>query len=390
MLGREQPWCRREATPGLVGGGTPRDGEVVLSLGRLQELGEVDRAASQVTAGAGVTLERLQQHAAAAGLDFPLDHGARSAATIGGTVATDAGGHLAFRYGTIRALTAGLEAVLPDGRVITRLGGLLKDNAGLDLPSLLIGSEGILAVITRARLRLIPARQRRATALFAVADLEAGLAVLDRLRRSAPSLEALDYFEQSGLRRVCEHLGVSPPFERPYPVYLVAECAADTDPSEQFLAVDDLIEESAIATDQVGRQALWSFREAHNETVRSLGVPLKLDVSVPVGAVPDFERHVRVLVEAVTDAELILYGHLGDGNVHVNVLGAGEAAETLEDLILNAAASHGGSISAEHGVGVAKTRWLGLCRSEAEISVMRDVKNAFDPGGVLNPGRVLS
>jgi FAD/FMN-containing dehydrogenase len=375
---------------GMVGGGTPRDGEVVLSLGRLQALGEIDRAASQVTVGAGVTLERLQLQAAAGGLDFPLDHGARSAATVGGMVATDAGGHLALRYGTMRALTAGVEAVLIDGRIVTRLGGLLKDNAGLDLPELLIGSEGILAVITRARLRLVPARRRRATALFAVADLDTALAVLDRLRAATPSLEALDYFEETGLRRVCERLGLAPPFSRSHPVYLVAECAADVDPSEQLLAAADIVEESAIATDAAARKALWRFREAHNETVRSLGVPLKLDVSVPVGAVPVFERDVRTLVEDVEpDAELILYGHLGDGNVHVNVIGAGEAADTLEDLILRAAADRGGSISAEHGVGLAKSSWLDLCRSETEISLMRDIKRVFDPGGILSPGRVL-
>ncbi len=375
---------------GMVGGGTPRDGEVVLSLGRLLELGEIDRAASQVTVGAGVTLERLQRHAAAAGFDFPLDHGARSAATVGGMVATDAGGHLALRYGTMRALTAGVEAVLPDGRVVTRLGGLLKDNAGLDLPSLLVGSEGILAVITRARVRLVPARRHRATALFAVPDLDAALAALERLRAEAPSLEALDYFEEGGLRRVCERLGVLPPFPRWYPVYLVAECADNADPSAQFLSVAELVEESAIATDDVGRKALWRFREAHNETVRSLGVPLKLDVSVPIGALAAFERDVRGLVADLEGgAELILYGHLGDGNVHVNVIGAGESADVLEDLILRAAADRGGSISAEHGVGLAKTRWLGLCRSDTEISLMREIKGVFDPGGTLNPGRVL-
>jgi FAD/FMN-containing dehydrogenase len=375
---------------GLVGGGTPRDGEVVLSLGRLQELGEIDRNASQVTVGAGVTLERLQQHAAAEGLDFPLDHGARSAATVGGMVATDAGGHLAFRYGTMRALTAGVEAVLPDGRVASRLGGLLKDNAGLDLPSLLVGSEGILAVITQARLRLVPMRPRRATALFAVADLEAGLAVLDCLRVAAPSLEALDYFEETGLRRVCERLGLEPPFAQWYPVYLVAECAAEADPSEELLAAAGLVEDSALVTDESGRRALWRYREVHNETIRSLGVPLKLDVSVPVGAVPAFEREVRVLVgSAAPNAELILYGHLGDGNVHVNVIGAGEATDELEDLILRAVAARGGSISAEHGVGLTKARWLALCRSETEIALMRDLKIVFDPGGILNPGRVL-
>jgi FAD/FMN-containing dehydrogenase len=375
---------------GLVGGGTPRDGEVVLSLARLQALEAVDRASAQVTAGAGVTLERLQQHARSHGLDFPIDHGARSSATIGGMIATNAGGPLAYRYGTMRSLTAGLEAVVPDGRVVDRLSGLLKDNAGLGLPGLLVGSEGILAVVTRARLRLVPARRRRATALFAVESMEGALGVLDRLRTAAPSLEALDYFEAAGLAHVCARLAIEPPFDRSYPVYLVAECAGESDTSEELLAAVDLVADSALAVDEPGRVALWRYRELHNETIRSLGVPLKVDVSVPIDAIPGFEVRLNALVEDhAPGSELILYGHLGDGNVHVNVLGAGDRSEQLEEQVLRLTAELGGSISAEHGVGLAKAHWLELSRSPGEISLMRGVKRAFDPGGVLSPGRVL-
>lgn len=375
---------------GMVGGGTPREGEVVLSLGRLQELEPVDTAAAQVTAGAGVTLERLQRHARAAGLDFPVDHGARSAATIGGMVATNAGGSLAVRYGTMRAQVAGLEAVLPGGEIVTRLAGLLKDNAGLDLPGLLVGSEGILAVVTRARLRLVPRRARRVTALLGLESMEEALVVLGRLRAAVPSLEAADYFQQTGLQLVRERLGVAAPFPQDYPVYLVVDCAADRDPSEELAAVAELVPASAFAADEAGRRALWLYREAHNETLRALGLPLKLDVSVPVPAIAVFERELRALLERlVPRATLVFYGHLGDGNAHVNILDTEPRTDEVEEAVLRLVAELGGSISAEHGVGVAKAHRLGLCRSEAEIALMERLKRAFDPAGMLSPGRML-
>jgi FAD/FMN-containing dehydrogenase len=340
--------------------------------------------------GAGVTLERLQQHVRGQELDFPVDHAARGSATIGGMVATNAGGHLAARYGSMRSQVVGLEAVLPDGRMVTRLSGLLKDNAGFDLPGLLVGSEGVLAVVTRVRLRLIPRLRRRATALLGLAGIEQALAVLERLRATAPSLEAVDYFEAEGLRRVCAHRGLAQPFADEYPVYLVVECADQSDPSGELAGAVELVEDSAVAVDEAGRAALWLYREAHNETIRSLGVPLKLDVSVPVAAIPAFHHEVRELVEGLAPgAEPILYGHLGDGNVHVNILGVERVRDKVEGAVLALAAANGGSISAEHGIGRAKARWLGLCRSDSEIAIMRELKGVFDPQGILNKGRVL-
>jgi FAD/FMN-containing dehydrogenase len=375
---------------GMVGGGTPRDGEVVVSMTRFRAADAVDRTAAQVTVGAGVTLEELQQLVRSDGLDFPIDHGARSAATIGGMTATNAGGHLAVRYGTMREQVAGVEAVLADGSTITRLGGLLKDNAGFDLRGLLVGSEGVLAVITHVRLKLIPSRARRTTALFGVSGMEDALRVLERLRSDAPSLEAIDFFQAAGLRHVCRRLGIPPPFADDSPVYVIADCAADADPTEELAAAADLVEDSAVVVDDAARRELWTYRDALNETVRSLGVPLKLDVSVPVGATARFEHALNTLVAgSAPDAELILWGHLGDGNMHVNIVGAGGAAEELEEAVLRLVASFGGSISAEHGVGQAKARWLSLSRSEAELSAMRAVKAAFDPEGILGRGRVL-
>jgi FAD/FMN-containing dehydrogenase len=376
---------------GMVGGGTPRDGEVVLSMGRFQTIEPLEPSAAQVTVGAGVTLERLQQMARAKGLDFAIDHGARSAATIGGMTATNAGGHLAVRYGTMREQVVGIEAVLPDGRTISHLSGLLKDNAGFDLAGLLVGSEGTLAAITRVRLKLIPSRAHRATALFGVAGMEEALRVLERLRAQASSLEAIDFFQARGLRHVCRRLDLPPPFPADYPVYLLVETAADTDPTDELAAAADLVEDSAVAVDERARGELWAYRDAHNETVRSLGVPLKLDVSVPPAASPSFEQALRELLAArAPAAELILWGHLGDGNMHVNIVGAGGDSDEVEEAVLRLVATSGGSISAEHGVGQAKARWLHLCRSDAELSVMRAVKAAFDPNAILGRGRVLA
>ncbi len=378
---------------GLVGGGVPRGGELVVWLGRLTRLGEVDRAAAQVVVGAGVTLEQLQQHARRAGLDVGVDFGARSAATIGGMVATNAGGGLAMRYGTMRAQVAGVEAVLADGTIVRRLSGLLKDNAGYDLPALLVGSEGTLAIVTQVAVRLVPAHRHRVAALFGLAGLDDGLALLTRLRERVGSLVAADFFDATGTARVCAHRRLRAPFERDWPLYLIAECAADRDPTEELAeAVEAAAVELdvAVADDTAGRERLWAYRELQNEAVAAGGVPHKLDVSVPIADVPRFAAEVRARVAAVDPAaETILYGHLGDGNVHVNVLGPAPDDERVDEAVLRLVADHGGSISAEHGVGVAKRDHLHLSRGPGEIAAMRRLKAALDPAGILNPGCVL-
>jgi FAD/FMN-containing dehydrogenase len=380
---------------GLVGGGVPRatGGEVVLSLGRLNHLEEVDRAAGQVVAGAGVTLEELQRHARAAGFDVGIDLAARSAATIGGMVATNAGGGLAMRYGTMRAQVAGLEAVLTDGTVVGRIAGLLKDNAGYDLSALLIGSVGTLAVVTRVNVRLVPAHRHRVAALFGLDSMDDALALTTRLRDAVPSLVAADFFEAGGLARVLAHRGLPAPFAQERAVYVVAECAADRDPTEELAeAVEQLkaVEDVAVADDTSGRAALWAYRELQNEATGAGGVPHKLDVSVRIADLPRFCAAVRATISAVDPAaETTLYGHLADGNVHVNVLGPAPDDPRVDDAVLELVAAFGGSISAEHGVGLAKSRHLHLCRSPGEIAAMRRLKAALDPRGTLNPGRVL-
>ncbi len=379
---------------GMVGAAVPRDGEVVLSLSRLDDLGAVDTLSRQVECGAGVTLERLQQHARGAGLEFPVDFGSRGSATIGGAIATNAGGALAARYGMTRAWVAGVEAVLADGSVVRRLAGLLKDNAGYDLTGLLVGSEGTLGIVTRVRLRLTPLLAARAVGLFALDSIDEAFELLRALSERAPSLQAADYFHREGLDIACAHRGLSPPFPATHDTYVVAECAARSDPTEELAeaaaAVEALIRDAALANDADGRRALWDYREAINESITARGVPHKLDVTVPLAAVPAFEREVRAQVRAGwPEASVFLYGHLGDGNVHVNILGPPPEDEGVDDLVLQLVAGHGGSISAEHGVGLAKARWLGLTRSPEEIAMLRSIKHALDPDGILSPGRLL-
>jgi FAD/FMN-containing dehydrogenase len=378
---------------GLVGASVPRDGEVVLSLTRLDALGDVDPATLEVEAGAGVTLARLQDHARAAGLDAGLDLSARDTATVGGAVATNAGGARALRYGTARARVAGLEAVLAGGGRVKRLGGLLKDNAGYDLPALLVGSEGTLGVITRVHWRLVPRLPARVAALVPLASVEDAAGLLGVLRARLSSLEAAEFFLDDGLDLVLGHLGIASPVPERAPVYVLVECAADHDPTDAL--ADALgragIEDALVADDTASRARLWRLREAHTEAISAVGVPHKIDVGVPLGRLGEFLHRVpRAVAGVAPGARTVLFGHLGDGNVHVNVLGPPPDDDTVEDAVLRLVAACGGTISAEHGVGRAKARWLDLVRTPGELAAMAAIKDALDPDGLLNPGVVLA
>jgi FAD/FMN-containing dehydrogenase len=377
---------------GMVGAGVPRGGEVVLSLRRLQDLGDVDRAGAQVEAGAGVTLAALQQSARATGLDAGLDFAARDSATVGGVVATDAGGMRALRHGTARAHVAGLEAVLADGTIVDRRSALLKDNAGYDLAALLVGSEGTLGVITRVRWRLVPLLRARVAALVTLDSLERAAELLAAVRPRLPALEAADFFLDDGLQLVLDHERLPAPVRRRAPVYVLLECAGRDDPTPELAdALGEAgVDDAVVAADSGERERLWRFRERHPEAIAASGIPHKLDVGVPLARLAEFERRLRADVErADPGARLVLFGHLGDGNMHVNVLGPDPEDGAVDEAVLRLAADCEGTISAEHGVGVAKARWLGLVRSPGELAAMRAVKRALDPDGILNPGAVL-
>jgi FAD/FMN-containing dehydrogenase len=390
---------------GLVGGSVPAgraeggDGNtppVIVSLVRLRRLDPVDRAAAQVTAGAGVTLSALQHHVAASGygLTFGVDLAARDSATVGGMVATNAGGIHFIRYGGMRQQVAGLELVLADGQVVERLQGLAKDNTGYDLLGLITGSEGTLAIVTAARLRLVPSQPFRVTALIGLSDTAAAVELMAALRREVAGLEAAELFYQEGLDLVCQYGGLVSPLAGPRGAYLLVECAGGddgvTDQLAQCLAAAGLEDDTAVATEAAGRQGLWAFRERHTEAVNSVGVPHKLDISLPLGALAAFVPAVHDAVAAVSsEAKVVLWGHAGDGNIHVNVMGPAPDDNAVDDAVLQLVAAMQGSISAEHGIGRAKIRWLHLTRSPADIGAMRAIKDALDPSGVFNPGVML-
>lgn len=385
--------CIQGGNTGLVGASVPVAHAVLLSTARLTSIGTVDPVSAQVTVGAGVTLASLQRTARASGLDVGVDFAARDSCTIGGMVATNAGGERVLRYGTMRAQVLGVEAVLASGAVVSRLTGLPKDNTGYDLGSLLAGSEGTLGVLTRLRLRLVPLVTGRAVALVAVDDTAAAVTLVQTLRDALPSLEAAELFYADGLALVREKARLAAPFAEEHPAYVLVECAQRTDPTEDLLEVLEGcqgVRDATIASDVRGRHALWAYRESHTEAINAAGVPVKLDVAVPLGALADAVADLPAAVAgAAPGARLILFGHVNEGNLHVNVLDAVDVGEQVSDAVLELVASYGGSISAEHGVGRAKRAWLHLSRSAEEIAMMRTIKHALDPLGLLNPGVLL-
>jgi FAD/FMN-containing dehydrogenase len=375
---------------GLVGGGVPRPHSsapvVVLSTRGLVQLGPIDHDAMQVTVEAGVTLAQWRAHARSHGVDVPVDFAARDSATIGGAIATNAGGSRVVRFGTMRSQVAGIEAVTIGGEVIGSLSGLPKETVGPHLPSVLAGSEGTLAVITRARLRLVPLFSHSITALVALTSLNAAVQMLGRVRASLGSLDSVELILPGAMDLVSAHLGRRPPVAAGG-AYVMIECADHMDPSDDLLMLlSDLdgVVDSAVATEGPTRDQLMEFRDRITEAINAAGVPYKLDVAVPV---TDLAHLMEVAHEAATThgGRLIPFGHLAEGNVHLNYLDVKNPAGIAE-RVLTAVAAVGGTISAEHGVGIAKGPWLPLVRTAAELALMEAMRLAWDPQGLLNPG----
>jgi FAD/FMN-containing dehydrogenase len=382
---------------GLVGGSVPIGGNpVVLSTRRLHELAPVDPLSAQVTAGAGVTIAELRAHATAAGLDYGVDLASRDSATVGGTIATNAGGIHTIRYGPTRDQLLGVEAVLADGSAVSRLSGLTADNTGYDLAQLLAGSEGTLAVITAARLRLWPAEPVSLTLLAGVEGIEAAVALYARLRSLNLGLSAAEYLEAVGIELVREVTGLPAPPSPAAPAFLLAEISRpagdEEDISIRMGPVPEL-EKAAVAVDGRARAALWAYRERHTEAISTVGIPHKLDVAIPLGRIAAFRDELGDAVRSAAGpgvpVRIFVFGHIGAGNLHVNVLGPDPSDGAVDEAVMRLAAAHGGTISAEHGIGRAKVPLLHLSRSEQEIAAMRAVKTALDPGGLLNPGVLL-
>jgi FAD/FMN-containing dehydrogenase len=295
-----------------------------------------------------------------------------------------------LRYGDTRAQLLGVEAVLGDGSVVEHLAGLTRDNTGYHLPALLAGSEGTLGIVTRARLRLVPRATHRTVALLAFDTVRHAIGSISALRAECPSVEAVELMLHSGIQLVCDATALRAPFPVAHGAYLLLE-AADVVETEDHLAgvVATLgsVRDAAFAVDATRRAALWSYRERHSDAINRLGAPHKLDVAVPLAALAEFVDEVQASVAAgFPTAQVWLFGHAADGNIHVNVTGVAPDDDQVDDVVLRCAVSHGGSISAEHGIGRAKRAWLHLNRSESELRAFRAIKRALDPDGILNPG----
>ena len=362
----------------------------------LQRLGGIsfDADRGEAIVGAGVRLDQLHQATRAEGWELGVDLSSRGSCTIGGMVATNAGGEHVIRYGPMLDQLIGVEAALADGSLVGRMPALRKDNSGYHWEGLLAGSEGTLGVITRVHLRLVPLLSERVVALVALDDLGAAMTVCGRLRRALDSLDALEVCFADGIELVRAHLGLPAPFTPPAPVIVLAECAGRHDAGEAL--VDRLAEvlngapevrASAVATDARTRDRFWSYREGHAEAINAVGIPHKLDVTLPFDRFVEFEASVRARVaELASDARVVLFGHIGDGNLHVNVLGPPTADQTVDDAVLDLVIEMGGSISAEHGIGIAKRAALARSRPPGELAAMQALKRALDPRGILNPG----
>lgn len=389
-----QPVVPQGGMTGLAGGANPRAGDIALSLQRLSGIEEIDAEAATMTVRAGTVLQTAQEAAEKAGFLFPVDLGARGSCTVGGNIATNAGGLRVIRDGMTRDNLLGIEVALADGTVLTNLGKMVKNNTGYDLRHLFAGSEGTLGVIIRAVFRLRPLPRARATALCALASYADVLTFLAMARADLPGLSAFeamwhDYFSLSqslaGLRLFAD----VPAFS------VIVEAQSDTSVLEAFLArafEAGLIADALIAQTEADARDFWTVREGHALDAHLPGL-INLDVSMPVGRLDDFARACRkALLARFPGAHVSFFGHVGDSNLHVAVALPGGAEDTGHDvdrIAYGLVRDLGGSVSAEHGIGTLKRDWLDHSRSAAERATMGAIKAALDPKGILNPGKVL-
>ena len=381
---------------GLVGGSVPLHQEIVVSTLRMDHCEPVDALAQQVTVGSGVTLADAQSHVSSLNLEIGVDLAARDSCTIGGMIATNAGGINVVRYGPMRDQILGIEAVLSDGSIISHLEGLEKDNTGYNFPGLLAGSEGTLAIITKARLRLHPRLSERCSAMIAFRTVDDAVVATSQLRGALPTLQAVEVIFSEAMSLVSDHIGASVPVGAGSEAWLVVEVAASTDPTDELATaignLGPLAVDVAVGLDTATRNGLWQYREKITEAIATQGTPHNLDVTLGASRLSEFvNKDPALLSEVAGQATTVMFGHLGDGNVHVNILGANgiEPYEGVDDVVLNYVAQLGGSISAEHGIGTAKREFLHLNRSRAELAAIRAIKKGLAPRGVFNPNVLL-
>jgi D-lactate dehydrogenase (cytochrome) len=392
---------------GLVGGQTPHHGEVVVSLRRMDKIREVDTASNTMTCEAGVVLQIAQQRAAEVDRLFPLSLGAEGSCTIGGNLATNAGGTAALAYGVAREMALGLEVVLADGRVLNGLSKLKKDNTGYDLRNLFIGAEGTLGIITAATLKLFPKPRAIETAFVGLQSPAQALKLLSIAQNEAAgSLTSFELLAEIAVGFSIRHgIDIRDPLAAKHPWYVLMELSSPRDDASATLEAilaqgleDGIVDDAVIAANLSQRSAFWKLRDEMSAAQKPEGGSIKHDISVPVAAVPEFIAQAdAAVVKLIPGARPVPFGHLGDGNIHYNVsqpVGANAADflarwHEVNAVVFEIVLKLGGSISAEHGIGVLKRDELPAVKDQVAIELMRQVKAMLDPLGIMNPGKVL-
>jgi FAD/FMN-containing dehydrogenase len=393
---------------GLVGGQVPHHGEIVLSLNRMDKIREVDATSNTITAEAGVSLGRVREAAANADRLYPLLLPSEGTCTVGGNLSTNAGGTTAVSWGVARAQALGLEVVLADGRVMHNLNKLKKDNTGYDLKNLFIGAEGTLGIITAATLRLIPRPRSVETAFAGVASPEAALELLGIANEhSGGNITSFELMFRMGIDAVLKYdSGSRDPLNDKHEWYVLIELSSQArtglrDTMESILGEGvekGLVADAAIAESLDQAKAFWRIREMFGEVQRQVGGSIKHDISVPVAHVPAFIREANeAVVKLIPGARPLPFGHLGDGNIHYNIAQPVEADKAaflerwhdVNKVVFDVVLKYGGSISAEHGIGIMKRDLLPTIKDPVAMELMRAIKRTLDPNGILNPGKVL-
>lgn len=402
--GAGQPVVPQGGMTGLSRGGIPKDGELVLSLERMTDIEETDTQNGTMTVQAGAILQTVQERAEDNGFIFPLDLGARGSCTIGGNIATNAGGNRVLRYGMMRELTLGLEVVLADGTVLTSLNQVVKNNAGYDLKHLFIGSEGTLGIVTRAVLKLFPIPKSQCVACCAADSFDAVIELLHFAKaKLGASLSAFEVMWQSYYDRIqTAQPDIRLPLAGGLPYYVLIETSGGDEELDSRLlegaleiALEDkLVVDAVFAKSKAQVDAFWYVRDISMEVAATLKPYHGYDVSIPLSAMQSFVAAVEEAVEGDwPDASMAMIGHLGDGNLHLCInLGEPPAeppSQNVDEVIYALTGQHNGSISAEHGVGLLKRDYLRFSRTAAERALMATLKGALDPQGILNPGRVV-
>jgi len=392
---------------GLVGGQTPHHGEVVVSLRRMDRIREVDTASNTMTCEAGVVLQIAQQRAAEVDRLFPLSLGAEGSCTIGGNLSTNAGGTAALAYGVAREMALGLEVVLADGRVLNGLSKLKKDNTGYDLRNLFIGAEGTLGIITAATLKLFPKPRAIETAFVGLQSPAQALKLLSIAQaQAAGALTSFELLSEIAVTFSIRHgIDIRDPLAAKHPWYVLMELSSPRDDANATLEAiltggleQGIVDDAVIAANLGQRQAFWKLRDEMSAAQKPEGGSIKHDISVPVAAVPEFIAQAdAAVVRLIPGARPVPFGHLGDGNIHYNVsqpVGANAADflarwHEVNEVVFEIVLALGGSISAEHGIGVLKRDELPAVKDPVAIELMRQLKAMLDPRGIMNPGKVL-